>query len=123
MNDARDESQPTVAASGGGEPVLPTESAAGLTEGKVPRRTVAVAVIAVVVFGVLISALLVTANQTGFGATYAVIAGALVIVKEIASAFARDKGMASKENMLQNIATGCSLFAVIFAVPAVAAAI
>lgn len=54
----------------------------------------------------------------------AIIAGVLVLVKEICSAFARDGGLYNLDKKkLEDGAALASLFAVVFGVPAVAAAI
>lgn len=85
-------------------------------------RSAIVAVVALVVLVVLM--LLLFPADSVWAKVVAIIAGVLVLVKEICSAFARDGGWYKLDKKkLEDGAALCSLFAVVFGVPAVAAAI
>lgn len=90
---------------------------------KLRRRTRWKAFIAFLAIGALIGLLLLTQSNPAWAKGYAAIAGILVVVKELLSAFARDRGLAPDKSGLEDSAAICSLFAVVFGVPAVAAAI
>ncbi|MBT1620552.1 hypothetical protein KK090_14925 [Curtobacterium flaccumfaciens pv. poinsettiae] len=98
------------------------------TDEALTRRTLQIrtrwkAFIAVLAVGALIGLLLLTQSNPSWAKGYAAIAGILVVVKELLSAFARDRGLAPDKSGLEDSAAICSLFAVVFGVPAVAAAI
>lgn len=87
------------------------------------KRTGLKAVIAVVAIIALIVLLLTTPTDSILAKGYAITAGALLVAKEMLSAFARDEGLKTHEKGLEDGAAICSLFAVVLAVPAVVAVI
>ena len=79
--------------------------------------------IATAAIAALVALLTTTPSDSPLAKSYAIVAGGLVVAKEILSAYARDRGLASDKSWLEDAAAIASLFAVVFGVPAVAAAI
>jgi uncharacterized membrane protein len=96
---------------------------AAAEERALQKRTRLKAGAAAIAIVALIVLLLTTPPDSVLAKGYAIAAGVLVLVKEILTAFARDRGLAGDKPELENWAAIASLFAVVFGVPAVAAVI
>lgn len=87
------------------------------------KRTRVKAFIAGIAIVVLVLLLWFTPSESAAAKGYAITAGALVLVREICSAFARDGGLKLDKSTLEDTAAIASLFAVVFGVPALATSI
>lgn len=81
------------------------------------------AVAAIIAIVLLVVLLCLFPADSGQAKAFAITAGALVLVKELFSAFARDDGAKLDKKWMEDLAAIASLFAVVFGVPAVVGSI
>lgn len=87
------------------------------------NRTRVKVVAAIIAIAALVVLLCFVPSDSGQAKAFAITAGALVLVKELFSAFARDDGAKLDKKWMEDLAAIASLFAVVFGVPAVVGSI